>query len=948
MAMKKQLLGGILLGMLWFEGCKPAVASDSLVVDRLTCEYRYNPLSVDDPHPRLAWEIRQMDSTARNEMQTAYHILVATTLDKLQADEGDLWDSGRVVTGLSAQVAYAGKELTNVREAWWKVRVWNNWGEQSSWSEPGYWGTGIGAWQAKWIGDEPDEALRIYQAYVRECSSGPGFDFDYWRNPPYSPSSLLRKTFEVKGKVKRATLYASALGYYEMWLNGRRIGDQMQAPEWTNYADYVQYQTYDLTGQIGEGPQVLAATLADGWALGRLAGVKWLRFFPHRGFYALDRRLIAQLELELEDGSTQVIPTDETWRLYRDGFIRRADNFSGQTVDATKVPQGWNDLSFDDTAWQPVYVDADERRYLVAQMNEPIRVHQVLKPVRIWPHDGHWMVDFGQNIAGHCALRVKGKRGQVVTIRHGEWLNPDGSLYRQSLGYAQAIDTLILSGDWDEFEPTFTYHGFQFVELEGLPHPLSADQIVAKAVSSDQEIVGSFACSSPAVNQLYRNIVWTQRNNMFSVLHDCPSRDERTGATGDIQIFAQSAIFNLDMASFFTKFVRDCKDVAYNGQFYSMIPSLSREGFWEGWVGAPGWCEAELIVPWRMYENYADTRALANLYAEMRQHVEATLKENPELIWKVRHNHNGDWLNANTIAHSSDPTYSTTNGATPDDLFSTAFFAYATRLLSDIAVVLRHPDDAQRYGGLAEAIKQKFISEYVDEEGHVQGESQGAYSLALCYDLIPKQLREQAFAHLVDCIQAYDYRLSTGFVTTPMMMQLLADFNRTDIAYRLLESTRFPSWLYWVEQGATTVWERWDTWLPGRGFQSAGMNSLDHVAFGSVSEWIFRHILGINPDRDHPGYEHFRIAPRPGGSLTWAKGSYHSIRGEITSSWRTEDNEFVLEIYIPVNTTATVVLPLSDLAALTAADGQCFQPTADGKLAVEVGSGSYTFKGKWL
>lgn len=274
MAMKKQLLGGILLGMLWFEGCKPAVASDSLVVDRLTCEYRHNPLSVDDPHPRLAWEIRQMDSTARNEMQTAYHILVATTLDKLQADEGDLWDSGRVVTGQSAQVAYAGKELTNVREAWWKVRVWNNWGEQSSWSEPGYWETGIGAWQAKWIGDEPDEALRIYQAYVWECSSGPDFDFDYWRNPPYSPSPLLRKTFEVKGKVKRATLYASALGYYEMWLNGRRIGDQMQAPEWTNYADYVQYQTCDLTGQIGEGPQVLAATLADGWALGRLAGVK--------------------------------------------------------------------------------------------------------------------------------------------------------------------------------------------------------------------------------------------------------------------------------------------------------------------------------------------------------------------------------------------------------------------------------------------------------------------------------------------------------------------------------------------------------------------------------------------------------------------------------------------------------------------------------------------------
>lgn len=948
MRAKFNFLYSILFEILLLGGCDSLVVNDSIIVDNLTCEYKNNPLSVEETHPRLAWQIRHTDPTVRNQVQTAYQILVASTLDKLQVDEGDLWDSGKVTSRQSVQVVYAGSELTQVREAWWKVRVWNNCGEVSAWSQPGYWGTGVRVWKAKWIGDEPDEALRDYHAYVKNHSADADYDLEYWKNPPYAPSPLLRKTFEVNGKVKRATLYASALGYYEIWLNGQRIGDQLQAPEWTNYADYVQYQTYDVTEQIREGSQVLAATLADGWALGRLAGIKWMRHFPHRGFYSLDRRLIAQLELELDDGSVQIIPTDGTWRICSDGFIRRADNYSGQTIDATKIPLGWNNLPFDDGLWKPVYVDESEQRHLMAQVNEPIRVHHVLKPVRIWQRKGNWMVDFGQNISGHCALKVKGKRGQVVTIKHGEWLNQDGSLYRQSLGYAQAIDTLILSGEWDEFDPTFTYHGFQFVEVEGLSHPLTEDQIVAKAVSSDPKIAGTFACSNADLNQLYRNIVWTQRNNMLSVLHDCPSRDERTGATGDIQIFAQSAIFNMNMAAFFSKFIQDEKDVAFNGQFYSMIPSLSQEELWNGWVGAPGWCEAGFIVPWRMYENYADIRALENLYAEMKQHVEATKKENPELIWKVRHNHNGDWLNANTIAFSPDTTYSTTNGATPDDLFSTAFFAYATRLLSNIATVLHQSHDARRYAELAEAIKQKFIEAYVDEDGHVEGNSQGAYSLALCYDLIPEQLRAQAFAHLVDCIKAYDYRLSTGFITTPMMMQLLADFNRTDIAYRLLESTRFPSWLYLVKQGATTVWERWDTWTKERGFQSNAMNSLDHVAFGSVSEWLFRHILGINPDSSNPGYEHFRIAPRPGGSLTWAKGSYYSIRGEISSSWRIEGDLLTLEVSIPINTTATVILPISNLTDLKVADGQNFHLTEDGKLSAEVGSGNYTFKGIYI
>ncbi|MDR1724682.1 MAG: family 78 glycoside hydrolase catalytic domain [Tannerella sp.] len=883
-----------------------------------------DPLSVNVDNPRLGWVITTLSPDENNIKQTAYQVIASSSQDLLDSGVGDLWDSGKVKSSQSAQVVYGGKRPDDMRRCYWKVRIWTNRGV-SPWSATAFWGAGIASsdrWQASWIGDQPDMQLRDYKKYVETHYREPDFDRERWMNPPYTPSPLLRKSFNVSGEVVRATLYASAIGYYEMWLNGSRIGEQMQAPEWTKYDDYVQYQTFDLTSELRKGANVLSATLADGWALGRMGGIKWNLCFPHRGFYALDRRLIAQLVIEMADSSTVIIPTDETWKILTDGYILMADNFWGETIDASKIPSGWQQVGFDDSLWQSAYVDNEPEWRLTAQVNEPIRVHAELKPVKIWPWRDKYIADFGQNIAGHCRLKIKGKAGQTVTLRHGEWLNSDGSIYTQSLGHARATDTFILSGNDDIFDPSFTYHGFQYVEISGVEKDYFVPRndvtetrndgvfdITAIAVSSDPAITGAFECSNPDLNRLYANILWTQRNNMFSVMTDNPSRDERTGATGDIQIFAQSAIFNMNMAGFFTKFVNDSHDIAPNGQFFSMIPSLRQPGFWDGFIGAPGWCEAGLIIPWRMYENYGDRRALESLYPAMKHHIEATLRENPDLVWRVRHNHNNDWLNANTIANPPDPTYSTKRGGTPDDVFATAFFAYSTRLLADIAQTLGNKDDARRYGNLADSIKAKFISLYVDAEGHVEGDSQGAYSLALNYDLIPANLRKKAFGHLVACIEEYDYRLSTGFISTPMMMQLLVDFGRTDIAYRLLESERFPSWLYPIKNGATTMWERWDAWVPGRGFQSAGMNSLDHFAFGSVGEWLFRHILGINPDIQHPGYEHFTLQPRVGGSLTWTKGSYRSIRGEIGSAWRLENDVFTLEATIPPNTTATVILP---------------------------------------
>ncbi|MDR3252427.1 MAG: family 78 glycoside hydrolase catalytic domain, partial [Tannerella sp.] len=812
-------------------GCKQAREDDNLHAVDLTGEYLVNPLSLSAEHPRLAWKIEMPAQAAcSNLKQTAYQIIAASSPELLTEDKADLWNTGKVKSGNSIQTPYEGRELNSFARCYWKVRIWDNHGKVSAWSQTSYWGRGVvgdNGWQAEWIGAQPDTALRRYREYVANNYKNKDFDVNYWMNPPHPPSPLLRKSFNISNTVKNATLYVSALGYYEIWLNGERIGDYRHSPEWTDYEDCVQYQTFDVSGRLRKGENVLAATLADGWALGRLGGIKWNYCFPQRGFYALDRRLTARLALEMEGDTYSDILTDGSWKINPDGYILKADNFAGETIDARKYPKGWNDAGFDDSQWGSVHVDKEQNsRHLIAQQNEPLRVHRELSPVKIWQWRDKYIADFGQNIAGHCTFEISGKAGQTVTLRHGEWLNNDGSIYTQSLGHAKATDTFILSGGDDFFDPSFTYHGFQYVEVSGLTQALTADMITAQAISSDPDITGRFECSNPALNKLYENIVWTQRNNMYSVMTDNPSRDERTGASGDVQIFCQSSIFNMNMAGFFTKWVNDSKDIAPNGQFFSMIPSLRYKGFWEGWIGAPGWCEAGLIVPWRMYENYGDRRALENLYPEMKRHIDVTLSENPELIWKLRHNHNNDWLNANTIRNPPDTTFSTRRGSTPDDVFATAFFAYSARLLAEIAQTLKQPDDAAKYGDLADRIKAKFIAEYIDSEGRVAGNSQGAYSLALSYDLIPDALREKAFGHLVDCIIEYDYRLSTGFITTPMMMQELVNFGRTDIAYRLLESERFPSWLYLVRNGASTVWERWDAWIPGRGFQSAGMNSL--------------------------------------------------------------------------------------------------------------------------
>lgn len=888
--------------------------TSELKVVHTTCEYLVNPLGLDIAYPRLGWKLIAGQGTF-NQKQSAYQILVASSSEKLTEAGADLWNSGKVLSDENAQITYLGKGLASGQICYWKVRVWDSKGKVTPWSDVAFWSMGLldrSDWKAKWIGDHPDLAQKAYADYLKAFD--PTKNIPLANNRPVGPSSpMLRKKFKVRPAVKQAMLYVSALGYYEIALNGKKIGNQELAPEWTDYDKRLQYQTYDLSKDLKVGENVLSSILGDGWFLSMIGPTKWSAEYPRRGVYGNDRRLIAQLIITYANGEQDVVCTDGSWKINTNGFIISADNFLGQQIDAQRIPKGWRNVDFDDSHWENVFVDHAVNKQMTAQKNEPIRIYQNFSPIEIKQHDGKYILDFGQNLTGWTIMKIKGRRGDTITIRHGEMLDDDGSLYTKNLAAAIQEDRYILSGDDDEFQPSFTYHGFRFIEISGLNSAPTAEMIKACALSSDPPVTGAFACSNPKLNQLWSNILWTQRNNMTSVPTDCPQRDERMGWMGDAQVFCQNSIFNMDMAAFYSKWIKDIRDAqSVRGTYPDIAPHAYQPDL--RFSNAPAWADAGVIIPWRLYENYGDKELLRQHYSSMKRYIENIRRQNPGFLWlNDVGNQYGDWLNANTIIAEG---YSNTRGEVPKEVFATAFYANSVRLFSKIADALGKKEDAIEYRQLFDSVRQKFNDVYVDQHVRIKGNTQSAYALALNFDLLPEAKQDLAFQHLIECLKEYDNRISTGFITTLMMMKELTKRGRNDIAYSLLESERFPSWIYSINQGATTIWERWDGYVKGRGFQDPGMNSFCHYSIGSVGEWIYRVLLGINPSEQDPGFKRFVIHPQPGGTITWAKGSYNSINGIISVDWKKENGMFSLEVEIPVNTTATVVLPSTHVAAI--------------------------------
>jgi len=623
-------------------------------------------------------------------------------------------------------------------------------------------------------------------------------------------------------------------------------------------------------------------------------------------------------------------------------------NWLGETYDAGKEVDGWQKASFDDSAWDNVVVDKNEEINLVPQVNQPIRIIETLEAKSVTKtKNGRFLFDVGENIAGWCNINIKGKPGDKIILRHGEILDDNGELYTENLGAAIQTDTVILgvSGTL-AYEPRFTYHGFRFVEVEGLRDTPDKSILKARVIASDQPRTGYFECSNPMLNQLYKNINRSHISNMTGVPTDCPQRDERCGWMGDVFIFAQTSMFNRDMSAFYNKWMIDIMDAqSERGTFPDIAPHPF--AYEKHFTNAPGWADAAVKLPYLMYVNYGDLDIIEEHFESYERYIENIQRNNPDLIWKSGLGLNyGDWLNGNTLNAKGFPK---TGAQIPSEVFSTIMFYNSVNILSKMAHATGNNEKESYYSELAANIKNAFITHFVDADGKITGDAQACYAMALHYGIYPAEMEKIFEKRMIDKFIPYSGRMNTGFHSTLCLMKELVKRGYSEKAFELLETKEFPSWGYSIEQGATSIWERWDGFIKGRGFQGAGMNSFNHYAFGAIGEWMYENILGIQPDPESPGYKHFILKPVPGGSLHWAKGSYNSIRGVIEAGWKLDRNRFEYNFRVPSNTTATVYIPGKNIQHLLP-DGDKMAnmtekvdvATVDGYTIFEVQSGTYS------
>ncbi|MFC9687229.1 family 78 glycoside hydrolase catalytic domain [Kribbella sp. NPDC056951] len=690
---------------------------------------------------------------------------------------------------------------------------------------------------------------------------------DLWLPGP--PLPVFRRTVTIPAgkKVVRARVYAAAQGVYELSLNGRKVGDQELAPGWTDYRLRIQSQTYDVTRQLRPGQNVLGAELSTGWYAGNLA-----MFGSQK--YGSETALTAQLRVTYSDGSTDVIGTDQNWQT-APGAVRVADLLNGESYDARRKP----------TEWSPALLRPSATAQLVPQSDQPVRVTQHLAAKAIpSPTAGKYLYDLGQNMVGVGRFKLTGQPGQTVTIRYGEVLNPDGTLYTDNLRGAKATDHYTFATDQPEtYQPRFTFHGFRYVELSA-----PADVVTGVVMGTDGAQTTSFRTNSALVNQLHSNIVWGQRGNFLSIPTDTPARDERMGWTGDINVFARTAVYNLDSQAFLTKWLQDLRDSqAADGSYPSVAPTVPNS--FDGGLGNAGWADAGVNVPWTLWQAYGDTNVIRTHYASMARYVDYLASHSPGLIRGG--GDYGDWLNLD------DPT--------PGDLIGTAFMAKGARQLSQMAAAIGNSADETKYRKLYDDVRAAWIARFVAADGKVGSDSQTGYILGFTNDLIPDVTKSGE--HFVNTILRRDTHLSTGFLGVDGLLPVLTKVGRSDLAYKLLQNTSYPSWGYEIGKGATTVWERWNSINPDGTFNDVGMNSFNHYAYGAVGEWMYRTLAGVSAAE--PGYRRVLIAPTPGAGITKADFALETPYGEVVSNWKITARGFELEVTVPANTTAIIRLP---------------------------------------
>lgn len=917
--MKKLFIYSLIMFMVGCRLDRYKTNKDIIYPYDLRCEYLKNPLGIDLPNPKLFWKLQ---SNQRAQRQRAYQIIVSSTLKKLNANEGDLWDTKKMLSSESIHIKYTGKTLVSEQECFWKVKVWDKNDKPSPWSEQDSFSMGLlqaSNWKGKWIG----------------LDKGIGLDEPNKLNTRLS-ARYLRKEFEVSNEIKRATVYMCGLGLSVLFINGQKIGNAVLSPALSQYTKRSYYITYEIASTVKKGKNAIGVVLGNG------------RYFPMR--YSQPKtmegygfpKLIFQLVLQYSNGTIETIVSDDSWRLTANGPIVANSEYDGEYYDARKEMPGWNNIGFNDNNWNIPEIVNPASPILSAQMNEPIRVIETIKPVKITKKGNRYIVDLGQNIVGWLQLHVKIHKGNEIIMHFSESLNNAGELYLDNLRSAKATDTYIAKEDGTiQWEPSFTYHGFRFVEIIGFPVIPDSNNIQGKVVHDDLAITGAFECSNEIINGIYKNCVWGIGSNYRSIPTDCPQRDERQGWLGDRAIESKGESYIFDNSAFYSKWLRDIED-AQNEK--GSIPDIAPT-YKQIYSDNVTWAGAYVIVNDMLYCQFADKENFMHHYESMTiwmHYMKAKYLKN-NIITKDSY---GDWCSPpETLKqnHSTDP-----KRITSGELLSTTYYYYLSLIMERFAALLNKNDDAKEYEMLASQMMQGLNEHYYDRVNQVYGNNSATSSiLPLAFAMVAKENEQKIFNNLLSKIMSENNgHISCGMVGCQWINRVFSNYGRSDIPYTLASNTTYPSWGYMIKQGATTIWELWNG-----NTANTSMSSYNHVMLiGDLVIWMYEYLGGIQSDIEQPGFKHIVMKPVLIKDLKSAKATHISMYGKIKSDWKIEDGKYIWDITVPVNCYATIYIPaksekdVKDSSERTSkVAGVKFISMKDGRAVFEVGSGSYHF-----
>jgi len=892
-----------------------------LQVIECKCDFQKEPLGIDNRKPAFGWKL---ESSEPDVLQTGYQVNVA----EIDATEKQVWDSSRINGNANTGIAYNGEALKSCTQYKWQVTVWDNQGRKAI-SEPAYFETAFldkNDWKAKWItpdlpGLPPEKNANLMLSML----------FPSKKLPKMIPCTMLHKEFVLNNEVKRVRVYATAHGNYKLLINGTTLGDRELAPEFSAYQKVLYYQTYDATKLVNKGANAIGAIISDGWYCGHVGVLGSGRQYGDR------HALLLQMEIEYIDGKKDVIISDESFVCSNEGPIRYSDIFIGEYHDARKEVHGFGKPGLNKTEWKRVIIEAYGLNELCAYFGEPVRRVQEFTPKKVLTTPkGETVIDLGQNIAGCMKMHVQGSRGAVITLEHSEVLDEKGNFLMNIAGTnKQQRDTFILKGEGIEvFEPVFTYHGFRYVRVTGYSGSIDVSNFTAVVIASDMEKTGTFSTSNDDINQLQSNINWSQLGNMISIPTDCPQR-EKAGWTGDIQVYGPTAAFNQDVYVFLRRWLQSLRADQYeDGRIPFLSPFLNdyREFIakLQKTISCAGWSDACVIVPYDLYLRYGDTNILIENYDAMTRWMDYEKSAVESGKWFEQF-HYGDWL---IPSLTKGLTSSMNSAKATKEFVAAAYYARTTGVMQQIAKILNKPGDAEHYLKQNDLAKSLFKDRFITESGVFKSDFQGMYIMALQFGLIPENLKHKYIDKLVLLIRDNGYRLDTGFLSVPFIMDVLCDNGLSDIAYKILFQEKLPSWLYEVKNGATTIWESWTAITPEGKRRNMSYN---HYAFGCIGDWMYRHIGGIN--LIEPGYKKIKISPHLDCGLKSAKVEYNSVMGKIRSSWEIKDGMAVLEVEIPCNTQA--IIELHNVGSEIKSNVPV--KVNKGEDAVQVGSGTYSF-----